>query len=102
MSARAPKGKRCGCRDPETGKQLGAACPKLRQRHHGTYEANPYVDTTTGRRKLHRGGFESAEARKEFVGSVRELVRLADDDATRNAIGDMIFEVSKRNGKLPS
>jgi len=97
-----PKGKRCGCRDPETGRQLGAACPKLRQRHHGTWEANPYLDTSTGRKKLHRAGFESATARDEFVDQVRELVRLADDDATRAAIGDLLFESSKRVGKLPS
>lgn len=94
-------GKRCGCRDPETGKQFGAACPKLRQRHHGTWEANPYVDTSTGRRKLHRAGFASAKARDEFVGQVRELVRLADDDATRAAIGDLLFESTRRGGKLP-
>lgn len=95
-------GKRCGCRDPETGRQLGAACPKLRQRHHGTWEANPYIDTSTGRKKLHRGGFESAADRDEFVDQVRELVRLADDEATRKAIGDLLFVSSKRGGKLPS
>lgn len=96
------KGKRCGCRDPETGRQLGAACPKLRQRHHGTWEASPYVDTSTGRRKLHRAGFESAAKRDDFVDQVRELVRLADDDATRTAIGELLFESSKHGGKLPS
>ncbi len=29
--------KRCGCRDPETGKQLGARCPKLSRRTHGKW-----------------------------------------------------------------
>jgi integrase len=94
------KGKRCGCRD-ESGRQLGAACPKLRQRHHGSYEAALRIDTSTGRRKLHRSGFESAGARDEFEDQVRELVRLADDDGTRARIGDLIFELTRRGGQLP-
>jgi integrase len=101
MSARAPKGKRCGCRDPETGRKLGSACPKLRQRHHGSYEAELRIDTSDGRKKLHRSGFESATARDEFEGQVRELVRLAGDDATRAKIGDLIWSASHRGGQLP-
>lgn len=101
MSARAPKGKRCGCRDPETGRQLGSACPKLRQRHHGSYEAELRIDTSDGRKKLHRSGFESASDRDEFEERVRELVRLADDDATRVKIGDLIWSASRRGGQLP-
>src|SRR3954454_14135575 len=31
--------KRCGCRDPETGKQLGSLCPKLNRRTHGKWWA---------------------------------------------------------------
>jgi integrase len=103
VSGRGSTGKRCGCRDPETGRQLGAACPKLRQRHHGTYEAAPYVATSTGRRKLHRSGFATASERDEFIHAIRELVRLAEGDTgTRNAIGDMLFEVTRRGGQLPS
>jgi integrase len=99
----APKGKRCGCRDPETGRQLGNACPKLRQRHHGFYEAAPRVDTSQGRRKLHRSGFATAAERDDFIGRVRELVRLAEGDrGTRNRIGDLLFEVTRYGGQLPS
>src|SRR5205823_11793071 len=29
--------KRCSCRDPETGKQYGARCPKLKRKDHGAY-----------------------------------------------------------------
>lgn len=102
MTTRAPKGKRCGCRDPETGRQLGAACPRLRQRHHGTWEANPYIDTTEGRRKLHRSGFTTAGDRDAFVDQVRELVRLAEGDAgTRARIGDLVWQSSRRGGNLP-
>lgn len=33
---------------------------------------------------------------------MRDLVRLADDDATRAAIGDLLFESTRRDGKLPA
>ncbi len=49
--------KRCGCTDPDTGRQLGAACPDLRKRHHGTWCYEVRIDTTGGRRKLKRSGF---------------------------------------------
>lgn len=101
MSARAPKGKRCGCRD-EDGKLLGGRCPDLGKRHHGSYEAALRLATSQGRRKLHRSGFARAEDRDEFTGRVRELVRLADDDATRARIGDLIFERTRYSGQLPS
>jgi hypothetical protein len=29
--------KRCGCRDPRTGRQLGRRCPHLRERGHGSW-----------------------------------------------------------------
>jgi integrase len=103
MTPQAPRGKRCGCRDPETGKQLGNACPKLRQRHHGFYEAAPRVDTSQGHRKLHRSGFSTAAERDEFVERVRELVRLAEGDAgARERIGDLLFAVTRYGGQLPS
>ena len=95
-------GKRCGCRDPETGKQLGSACPKLRQRHHGSFEAAPRVDTSDGRKKLHRSGFATAADRDAFEDQVRDLVRLADDAATRAKIGDLIWQASRRGGTLPA
>ncbi|MGH3274328.1 MAG: hypothetical protein ACRDNZ_08395, partial [Streptosporangiaceae bacterium] len=100
MTARAPKGKRCGCRDAE-GRKLGSACPKLRQRHHGSYEAAPRIDTTAGRKKLHRSGFATAAERDAFEEQVSDLVRLADDGTTRAKIGDLIFAASKRGGQLP-
>lgn len=102
MATRAPKGKRCGCRD-EHGKLLGSRCPDLGKRHHGSYEAALRVDTSEGRRKLHRSGFAKAEDRDEFTSQVRDLVKLAgDDERTRALIGDLIFERTRYSGPLPS
>ena len=85
-----------------TGKQLGSACPKLRQRHHGSYEAAPRVETSDGRKKLHRSGFETAGKRDAFEGQVRDLTRLADDKVTRAKIGGLIWQASRRGGQLPA
>ena len=82
---RGSTGKRCGCRDPETKKQLGSSCPKLRQRHHGDYFIEIRIDTTKGRRKLHRSGFARAEDADTALDQIRDLVRLAQDlPATRH------------------
>lgn len=96
-----PKGKRCGCRD-ENGKQLGSRCPKLGQRHHGTYEAERRINTSDGRRKLHRSGFETAADRDTFLEQVHDLVRLAEDGRTRARIGDLIWSSTRHGGQLPS
>src|SRR5450756_346619 len=101
MAGQAPKGKRCGCRG-EDGKLLGSRCPDLRKRHHGSYEAEVRITTSQGRRKLHRSGFATAADRDDFLERVRELVRLADDDATRARIGDLIFDRTRYSGPLPS
>jgi hypothetical protein len=101
MTGRAPKGKRCGCRDAD-GKPLGSRCPDLGKRHHGSYEAALRIETSKGRRKLHRSGFARADDRDDFADQVRELVRLADDHITQARIGDLIFEKTKYSGALPS
>jgi hypothetical protein len=50
-------GPRCGCKDPENGRQLGERCPDLRKRHRGTWAIEVRIDTSKGRRKLHRAGY---------------------------------------------
>jgi hypothetical protein len=52
--------KRCGCRDPRSGRLLGSACPKLTERGHGSW----YFDCATvhvqGRpERVRRGGYAS-------------------------------------------
>jgi hypothetical protein len=49
--------RRCGCREDQ-GKQLGAKCPKLRQKGHGTWAHYVELPTADGKRRQHRrGGF---------------------------------------------
>jgi len=59
--------KRCGCRDPRTGRQYGTRCPRLRKRGHGSWYINlpttPTFSSPAGR--LRRGGYHSrADARQ--------------------------------------
>lgn len=63
--------KRCGCRDDDDGRQLGARCPRLRRRDGGwsaTHGTWGYTITVPGpggkRRRVQRGGYATgAEAR---------------------------------------
>jgi integrase len=61
MAARGSVYKRCFCRDPQTGRQVGARCRKLSQRGHGRWYLQ-FRDPRTGE-QLRRGGFDTqAEA----------------------------------------
>lgn len=100
MSGPGSTGKRCGCRDPETGKQLGAQCPDLRKRHHGDYYFEVRIDTTAGRRKLKRSGFARADDADDALDRIRDLVRLAQDPGDAARIGDLIWSARVRDGQL--
>jgi integrase len=96
--------KRCGCTDPGTGRQLGAACPDLGRRRHGTWTCEIRIDVTgKDGRKLKRGGFDREAEASAMLDKVRGLVKLAgDDERARRKIGDMIFGKSARGGELPA
>ncbi|MDT3445154.1 site-specific integrase [Pseudofrankia sp. BMG5.37] len=62
--------RRCGCRDAETGKQLGKRCPKLKGRKpHGKWSWRLRVPDElvplVGKTQLRGSGFESADAAKK-------------------------------------
>lgn len=55
--------RRCGCRDQATGRLLGARCPELRSRRHGTWYFSVELPSPAGdRRRVRRGGFASRQA----------------------------------------
>ncbi len=50
--------RRCGCRDQATGRLLGARCPRLNSRRHGTWYFSVELPSVAGdRRRVRRGGF---------------------------------------------
>lgn len=55
--------RRCGCRDQETGRLLGARCPKLGSARHGTWYFSADLPSAAGdRRRVRRGGFTTRAA----------------------------------------
>ncbi|MEV0269786.1 site-specific integrase [Hamadaea sp. NPDC050747] len=80
--------KRCGCRDQQTGKALGAKCPKLKRRggawstDHGTYHYQLELPPAPGdvRRILRRGGFATATDAGNDLDQAKTLLELAGND----------------------
>lgn len=93
--------RRCHCKNPETGKELGSACPALKQPKHGEWEYRDRLTTSTGRRSYRRGGFTRRADAEEYGRQVRNLTALAHGE-TRDLkrIGDYLFTV-KRGTPLP-
>lgn len=55
--------RRCGCRDENTGRLLGARCPGLRDVKHGSWYFSAELPSPAGeRRRVRRGGFSARAA----------------------------------------
>lgn len=55
--------RRCGCRDENTGRLLGARCPGLRSAGHGSWYFGAELPSAAGeRRRVRRGGFATRAA----------------------------------------
>jgi integrase len=86
----------CACRDPETGKQLAARCPKLGDSKHGQFEYRDRLPTSKGTGTYRRRGFRTRKAASEYRNHVYELLALAKGDAyTLARIGDLIHGVMR-------
>jgi len=98
--------RRCACRDPLTGKQLGQSCPKLSQRRHGIWgvrqELPSRADDT--RRTFRRSGYPSATEAQGDLDKVRALLAIPDvDDASgRQRLGDLLERVASTREPLPT
>jgi hypothetical protein len=55
--------RRCGCRNENTGRLLGARCPGLRSAGHGSWYFSAELPSAAGRRRrVRRGGFATRAA----------------------------------------
>lgn len=104
----------CACIDPETGKNIGKTCPKLRVSHadggkrwsstHGTWayqlELPAHAD---GRRRtpLRRRGFAMLEEAEAELDHARGLLALDPDPAVRRQITELMLSVIKDTAQLP-
>ncbi|EWM15304.1 tyrosine-type recombinase/integrase [Kutzneria sp. 744] len=104
--------KRCGCRDPHTGRALGAKCPRLRRRNgawssdHGIWHAQielpPRADGT--RRPLRRGGHATQRDAENTLATIHTLLALADpsDPTTLTTIADAIDDAHRAKRAWPT
>ncbi|MCX4778986.1 site-specific integrase [Streptomyces sp. NBC_01264] len=97
--------RRCYCRDANTGKPLGKACPKLSSRKHGSYsirqELPPREDGA--RRSFSRAGYETLKAAQTDLDHIRALLGLAEIDDTENLarLADLLELVADEKAPLP-
>jgi hypothetical protein len=103
--------KRCGCRNPDTGKIYNGNCPKLRRpkggwsSDHGVwfYQLELPHTTTGKRRQLRRGAFTTSEDAHEELDHATLLLRLAGrDQALRRDIADLFQAAVGRGAALPT
>ncbi len=112
MSGKWSTPRRCNCKDPVTGKELGRNCPKFQgqtkptKKHPFTFGYSTRIPVSTdkaGVRELRRFGFTTKTEADAAAEKVWDLIKLAGDDVrTQQKIGDMIFEKSARGGELPA
>ncbi|APC36904.1 site-specific integrase [Nocardiopsis dassonvillei] len=102
--------KRCGCRDENTGRALGARCPQLKRRTggwnpaHGAWAFQYELPPTSegGRRQARRVGLASQEQARKELGHVKALIALAEKDPTVEAqIADLVQAALKQRRPLP-
>ncbi|MEU9712910.1 tyrosine-type recombinase/integrase [Streptomyces sp. NPDC047967] len=97
--------RRCSCRDPKTGKELGTSCPKRNSRNHCTYSIRqelPFREDGS-RRSFARGGYTNVKAAQADLDHVRALLGLAkaDDPEGIQLVAEMLAEVSGEKLPLP-
>ena len=85
--------RRCSCRG-ENGKELGKACPKLKNTRHGTwcYRIELPAGAAGGRRPRRRSGFADKDSAQAELDQIRDLLTLPDEDdqAALTRVGDVI------------
>lgn len=106
--------KRCACRDPETGKEIGKDCPKLRRNGRGDswnpnhgfwqYQIELPPSAAKKRRPLRRGGFSSQTDAEAVLIAIRDALAIPDpaDTATLTKIGDLIETAANAGSRIPT
>src|SRR5436305_82644 len=92
----------CRCRD-DKGQDLGAKCPRLKQRDHGTFQIRHELapDRNGKRQTFRRGGYTSRTDAENDFDRVHELLKLADgDEADALAISEMLLALDRKE-KVP-
>jgi hypothetical protein len=73
MSSRGSVYAWCGCREPGSGRRLGARCPQRGQAGHGSWYLSLELPAETGgrRRRIRRGGFPARATAEQALARLR-------------------------------
>ena len=106
MTATGSTYRRCSCRDPNTGRSLGSACPKLSRRRHGIcyYRLELPPDAAGLRRPRRRGGFTTQTDAQAELDHARALLAIppADDRHAVTTVGDLLEKAIGDGHPLPT
>lgn len=104
--------KRCGCRNPRTGKPSGQACPQLRRAgggwsvRHGTwhYQIELPAGADGKRRPLRRGGYPTHADAAADLDRVRAALAVPDqgDAGQLVLVGDLLAAAIRSGKRIPS
>lgn len=95
--------RRCECRGTD-GKRLGANCPDLRKKTHGSVQLSQELPAGESgqRRQFRRTGYATVKDAQPDLSRVQAILDLAgDDDADLLRVGDFLAEVSSTRAKIP-
>ncbi|TFE31044.1 site-specific integrase [Frankia sp. B2] len=104
--------KRCGCKDPDTGKPLAGHCPRLRRKGTNTWRADHgtwyyAVDLPPGpdgkRNHRRRGGFATSDAADQEANLIEHLLAVPDpgDTVGMQAVVALIVAAIRDRTPLP-
>ena len=91
MAGSGGVGRRCGCADPVTGRQLGGNCPGLADEDHGSWYIQMELPAGLdgSRRRIRRGGYPSRGSAEEVLAGLR-LPAPGDPCADVLTVGDWL------------
>jgi len=100
--------KRCGCRDPASGKPLGSHCPNLRRPaggwspRHGRwyYRVELRPGPGGGRQRLQRGGFDTQQHADQEAAQVEVLLAIPDPTDPHQLVE--LIQLLRHGGPLPT
>jgi integrase len=84
--------RRCGCRDPLTGRKLDAHCPQLANRRHGAwyFVTEMPMGVAGKRRQLKRGGFATKAAAEAALDDVRRRLGTGFEIDDKETVGQWL------------
>ncbi|MFF9582454.1 tyrosine recombinase XerC [Streptomyces achromogenes] len=95
--------RRCECRGAD-GKLLGAKCPQLTKKNHGSVALRKELppDADGNRRTFRRTGYQRVTEAEGDLSRLQAILDLAGDDpADQQRVGDLLADISRRRADIP-